>query len=137
MNTPKTRTPKRWSYTKKENGLPEGLFQMDLTNDKFIHALGRIASLWPHTEARMLGIFSTLLHPDAGVAPTRQLYYSIVNAQIRIQIMKNVLEGSFRNRGKGAEYDDIIDEYAALNTLRNKYPIIYLTHQFKPYILYI
>ena len=85
--------------------------------------LGRIYVAWPHFEDEMISVFHALLGVKEGsfLDTARLLFTAVVNQKIRIDLMRNLLERSWHNRSKGAEYDAIIDEFKQLNDLRNKY----------------
>ncbi|MEZ0242906.1 MAG: hypothetical protein ACAH11_05985 [Sphingomonas sp.] len=46
---------------------------------------------------------------------------SIVSAKAKIDLLEATLERSRRNQGKPGEFDLVIDEFAALNKIRNDY----------------
>lgn len=128
MNSPSTKRIKRWKTSKSKT--PEGQYTLKLTDDRFINAIGVIASTWPHIEDQMLQIFSTLLNVERSDTPVKQLYYSIVSARTRIEIMKNMLQNSWHNLKKGEEYDELLKEFSSLNALRNKYVHgLWVTHE--------
>ena len=70
----------------------------------------------------MIMVFDRLL----GLAPSnietaRLLFTTVVNQKIRIDLMRELLERSRHNRGKGPEFDRVLDEFKKLNSLRNEY----------------
>ena len=86
----------------------------------FTRLVGQIVALWPHIDEGMVHVFRELL----GVTdetPVRAAFLSIVNAQARVRVLRNLLRQSRANATKGAAFDELIDEYVALNDLRNTY----------------
>jgi len=129
MNKPKTATPKRWTFP--TSPAVNGTFYHGLSNEEYLILLGTIASTWSRIEDSMIHIFSDILNIDfhSGVA-VRQVYFSIVNARTRIDIMKNALERNPRNISKDREYDDILDKFGALSKRRNDYIHgLWMTHE--------
>jgi hypothetical protein len=131
MNTPSTKPPVRYSHAKrKRENTPTGTYIQNLEDEKFLLHLGAIASRWPQVEELMTNVLGDLLGVTGSNIPLRQLYRSIVNAKIRIDILRNLLQRTQRNADKGPEYDELIDEFAAVNKLRNKYLHgLWSTHQ--------
>jgi hypothetical protein len=80
-----------------------------------------MATKWPYVEERMLAVLRELLNVGPLGLPLRPLFRSIVNPQIRIKVLRSLLEDSPSNMSKGQEYDELIDEFAALSTIRNKF----------------
>ena len=77
---------------------------------------------WPHFEDQMVSVFKRLLGlPPANFDGARLVFYSLVNQKIRIDVMRRLLERGWHNRDHSEEYDAIINEFAKLNELRNKY----------------
>ena len=120
MNTPKTRPPKRWRHRSNKTPAPNGIYSSGITDEKTLINLGRITAFWPHIEDMMAEVFRHLLGADRSL-PAKAVYQSVVNAQIRIKIMKNLLEETRHNRDKGEEYDGILDEFSSLNAQRNNF----------------
>jgi hypothetical protein len=94
---------------------------MDLQDPTYLMHLGAIVSRWSHVEEFMTRVLGDLLGVTSGAVPLRQMFRSIINAQTRITVMRNLLERAPRNRDKGPEYDELLDEFSAVNGLRNKY----------------
>jgi hypothetical protein len=122
MNTPRTKSPKRWKKAEdlERKLIPEGMFERGVSARQFLQALGRIAAIWPYIEEGMIDIFGELLRGPQGT-PIRHVYKSIVNVQIRLQILKNLLEEAPQNSDRGEEFDDLLAECKALNKARNTY----------------
>ena len=132
MNTPRTKPPARWNffdYISKRTS-PDGTYDYAVTNAEFNRYIGEIISKWPHVEEQMVGVFAELLGVYAHKVPMRQVFRSIRSQHTRITIMRNLLEETSLNAQKGIEYDEIIDEFASLNTARNRYAHgMWLTHE--------
>jgi hypothetical protein len=142
MNIPRTKESKRWKYKIPENRFT-GSFATEILNPDYLQVLGQIVTRWPHIEDIMMHLFAELL----GISiysghPVRHLYYSIVNARTRMDIMKSTLEESHFNKSRERAYDEILAEFDSLNRSRNTYVHgvwtthvetgdIYLTHSLK------
>jgi hypothetical protein len=121
MNTPRSKPPKRWK-PKRQPSDPQGSF---LTlgfagHPLFASMIGEIAVIWPHIDDAMIHVFRELLNVTEEVA-VRPVYRSIVSPQIRMRILRNLLEESKSNTNKGGEFDEIISEFDALNDIRSRY----------------
>jgi hypothetical protein len=68
----------------------------------------------------MIRILSALLKRGEPT-PARQIFRSVVNQQIRLRIMRTLLEQTEQNRALDTAYDEVIDEFDSLNGLRNKF----------------
>ena len=118
MSTPPTKSPRR--YKPKISNAPVGSYSSGIYPDKFALAIGRLATVWPYVEERMVGLFTELLDiPDKQSG--RLIFRSIINQNIRITIMRNLLEKSPHHKDKTAYFDELIDEFASLNVARNTY----------------
>jgi hypothetical protein len=115
------KTPQRWINAptpRAATGERSGV----LKDDAIVVLLGQILVAWSHFEDQMVSVFQKLLGVQHGNLDTARLtFYSLVNQQIRIKVMRELLQKARHNMGIGGEYDEIIDEFAKLNTLRNKY----------------
>ncbi len=115
--------PKRFSNIQpKPNpaSMPEGAYNGAITNVEIGATFGRMASLWPHIEDSMINVLTELLGGNAAL-PSRQIFRSIVSAQARIKVMRSLLQRAELNDKKDAIYDEVINEFAALNDQRNKF----------------
>ena len=70
----------------------------------------------------MISVFQQLL----GVAKhdldsARLVFTALVNQKIRIQVMRELLERSHRNKGLSTDYDAVLNEFETLNNTRNRY----------------
>jgi hypothetical protein len=121
MNTPRSKPPKRYSEPKPTKRLrPDGGYSAGIYNAAFAVAIGQMTGVWPSVEEQMVGIFM-ILTGIKDLQSARQVFRSIINEQIRIKIMRNMLERSPAHTDKGQIYDEIIDEFHALGGIRNKY----------------
>lgn len=68
----------------------------------------------------MAGFFAEMIEVDDD-ASARLIFRSIINQNARIAIMRNLLERSPHHEEKTDFFDETIDEFTALNVLRNKY----------------
>jgi hypothetical protein len=113
--------PKRFSNIQPKSnaaGVPSGSYNAAITNVAFGSKFGHMASLWPHIEDRMIDVLTELLGGNADL-PSRQIFRSIVSAQGRIKVMRSLLQRTELNDNKDQIYDEVINEFAALNDLRN------------------
>lgn len=124
MNTPRSRPSIRYPMHKSKrteaNKAVDGTYAGGLTPPQFLIALGRIVSDWAHLEEMMILFMGRLLSDDMA-SPARQIFRSVNSTQARIAILRSLLEESHRNKDKGPEFDDIIDEFESLTTERNNY----------------
>jgi hypothetical protein len=79
-----------------------------------------MASFWPHIEEAMVDVLADLADDKRQIS-SRQIFYSIVNQQARIKIMRTLLEESHINKDRPQVYDEIIDEFSSLNKKRNDF----------------
>jgi hypothetical protein len=105
--------PKRFSNIQpKYNaaGVPEGTYNVAIGNSAFGALFGRMASLWPHIEDRMIDVLTELLGGNSEL-PSRQIFRSIVSAQARIKVMRSLLQRTELNDKKDKIYDEVINEF--------------------------
>lgn len=69
----------------------------------------------------MIGVLGVLMGTEWHRSPARQVFRSIVNARDRINVMRSLLEDARINQDRGPEFDAVIDEFASLNSSRNRY----------------
>jgi hypothetical protein len=115
--------PKRFSTIQpKDNpgGMPDGSYDGAITNAEIGATFGRMASLWSHIEDAMIDVLTELLGGNADL-PSRQIFRSIVSSQARIKVMRSLLQRVELNDTKDTIYDEVINEFAALNDLRNTF----------------
>jgi hypothetical protein len=125
VNTPRSKPVVRYPAHRSKATLPtpgpDGSYIGELTPPEFQAALGLIVSRWAHLEEMMIVFMSFLLSDDTFQSPARQIFRSVRSAEARIAILRSLLEESPRNQHRGAEFDEIIDEFASLTTERNNY----------------
>lgn len=124
MNTPRSRPPVRFTNSaagRQLNKTPLGVREGGLTNERMLVVLGSILASWPHLEEAMIHFMSDLMGTERHVAPARQVFRSVVSSEARIAIMRSLLEEAEINRDKDSSYDEILDEFASLNRVRNSY----------------
>ncbi|TAJ84546.1 hypothetical protein [Reyranella sp.] len=122
MNTPKSRKPRRY-IAPGLNADPadeEGNYEPSILQPFLAEVMGNILTLWPHIEGHMIIIFSELIGAE-DVGNARLMFRSIINQKARISVMKAMLEKSPDHIETSDWYDRIIDEFAALNRIRNIY----------------
>lgn len=127
MNTPRSKKPKRYKTTLIET--PGGMYQNGIQNHGLQRVIGLIITQWPHMEEKMVGFFGDLIGvADEGSA--RLIFRSIINQNTRLDIMRAVLQRSPLHKDSSASLDEIVDEFASLNVLRNKYAhSLWYTHE--------
>jgi hypothetical protein len=102
------------------SSVPAGIFDGGIKEPAFAAKFGEMASLWPHIEDKMIDVLTELLGGDYGL-PSRQIYRSIISPQARIKVLRSLLERTEMNQRKDKIYDEILNEFASLNNLRNTY----------------
>jgi hypothetical protein len=116
MNTPKSKTPKRYTHKSLKPGQHTGVVE----NDEIAALLGRFIVKWNHTEEMMIGLFMELTTiQDQGIA--RITFRSIIGQRAREKIMKAVLQRALIHKSKPVIFDELIAEFMALNDVRNDY----------------
>ena len=119
MNTPRSKPPERYSAPKPDHD-PAGTYLAGIRDDDAAKAIGKFLTGWPHVEERMVVIFGQLATiTDFYLA--RQMFRTIVSQQLRIKIMRSLLQKTPIHRGKGLFFDKMIKEFEALNKVRNGY----------------
>lgn len=123
MNTPRTKPLRRYSTEGRtfDLAMPDGRYAHALIATKHLLEVGRVTTLWPRVEEAMIRVTASLLGDDMASSPARQVFRSVVSTEARIGIMRSLLEEARINAAKGRFYDDIIDEFASINKMRNKY----------------
>jgi hypothetical protein len=124
MNTPRTKSPKRWKHfveRKRTTPLVSGHSSLGINNPNFLQRIGAVATAWPFLEEAMADIFRELVGAVPNQMPYRHILREIISAQARIKLMRSLLENHPLNMAKGADYDKIIDEFESLNKIRNAY----------------
>ncbi len=126
--TPKT--PKRYGKPipgRPVRKQPGGQWTAALTNEKYQTILGELVSYWVQIEERMIEFLRMLLGSHA---PARQIFRAITAQNVRLNVMRALLERSRLNKDKSGEYDAIISEFASLNDRRNIYVhCLWSTHE--------
>jgi hypothetical protein len=115
--------PKRFSNIQPKpnaTSMPAGSYNAAITNVAFGATFGHMASLWVHIEDRMIDVLTELLGGNAAL-PSRQIFRSIVAVQARIKVMRRLLQRTELNDKKDKIYDEVINEFAALNDSRNAF----------------
>ena len=128
MNTPRTvKPPPRYTPAKVPRNLGPDASSWGIKDPSLAAAFGWMISYWPHLEQKMIEFFEELLtgrqsNLDSGLIwSSREIFRSITSQGMRIDIMKGLLHRTPHNAGKGDIYDEIIDEFEALNKIRNEY----------------
>ncbi len=111
----------RWKNTPAPKSV-EGEQRGVLEDKEIALLLANICVAWPHLEDEMISVLRKLLGVQNGDLNTARLIFtSLVNQKVRIDVMRDLLEGSWHNRDKSEVYDEILNEFKKLNDLRNKY----------------
>ncbi len=125
MNTPRTKKPKRfdleaWKAAYWKN-LPtrNGRFGLALAHRDAAIQFALMVTEFTHLEHRMEDLAASIFATERGTAS--HIMRSIVSAKARIEVVKAVLERARHNSDKPQEIDEIIDEFWALNRIRNTY----------------
>lgn len=120
MNTRRSKPIVRHPGGPKGRPKTYGAFNYGVRDPKMAQTIGMIITFWPAVEERMIGFLRILLGGHTDI-PARMLYRTIISAEIKITLMRKLLEETELNRDKDASYDAIIREFKSLNDLRNKY----------------
>ena len=116
VTKPKRFTERRVDPIKTPNGrYTKGIWQAETAG-----LLGQVIAYWPHVEDRMIDILRDLLGGDHNM-PARQIFRSILSNAARGKMMTAMLERAPINRNRASFYDDVLTEFAALNSRRNIY----------------
>jgi hypothetical protein len=128
MNTPRSKKPKRYTTRASSEANDEAEYEPGILEPRMAEAMGNILTIWPHVEGHMVFVFGKLIGVgDMGNA--RLIFRSIINQNTRISIMKTMLEKSPIHAETSDWFDKIVDEFAALNRIRNTYAhCLWLTH---------
>ena len=118
MNTPRSRPLRRYSVEMDDT--PDGEYTAGIEQEKMAAAVGYLITVWPHIEEHMVDVFAELIGAT-DKHDARLIFRTIINQKARLDIMRSMLEGSPRHKEKDGELEEIIAEYSALNTRRNKY----------------
>ena len=123
MSTPPiSKPPKRFShtYSSVKASLPSGDYVTGIGDPDIAREIGVIMGRWTHIEERMIWVFQQVLGLKDKIT-ARQVFRSIINQKTRLEIMRNLLERSPLHQKTEKYFDDVINEFAALNSLRNTY----------------
>ena len=87
---------------------------------------GFLVSYWWHVEEQMIYLLDELITGAARKQygldlSARQIFRSITSQDGRVKLMRNLLETLPHNSSKSSLYDEMLDEFASINSQRNKY----------------
>jgi hypothetical protein len=121
MNTPKSGAPKRYTPSRAMfgKGRLRGSFYYGIPDD-FGEVVGHVVVQWAHLEEEMIAVMASLLG-DINTSPARQVFRSLTSEQARLKVMRSLLHEAKSNISKSKYYDEVIDEFASLNKIRNSY----------------
>ena len=86
-----------------------------LTGTEHAARVGVIVANWTYLEDRMVMVLGALLGGDLDTA--RSVFFSVGSSQARIAMMRHLV----REKAKGGEYAELIDEFEGLSRARNAY----------------
>ncbi len=105
-----------------------GSYAAGLWNDAHAALVGKIAAALPEIEELMVDLTALLLGDPA--MPGRQIFRGLATDEGRVRALKALLERASVNAGKGPEFDEVIDAYAAARKRRNAYVMgLWYTHR--------
>jgi hypothetical protein len=122
MNTPRTKKIRRFDKTRhpKNRDLPDpGIFQGGVKDEKILLLLGQLVATWPQLEERVVYIFGILTKTEKG--PARQIFRSVIAQEVKINMMRFLLEETEQHINAPPFFDKVLDEFQSLNRTRNKY----------------
>lgn len=115
MNTP--RTPKRASIDPSKF-TATGTFYNNVTPQTAAN-LGFVVVAFGHLEDAMISVFRAILGiENRDFSPLA--FRSLNSNSARIALMKQVLQNAQEHTNTSTEFDEVIDEFSALSTIRNK-----------------
>lgn len=122
MNTSRSKPIVRFSGgIPKPKGRPpsalNGHYASGLWNDELAALVGRIATMLPQIEETMIDFLGLLL--GGNHMPSRQIFRAIIGEEIRIKVLRSLLEHASINKDKGQEFDEVIDLFASVKNKRN------------------
>lgn len=123
MNTPRTRKPKRYSAEKwhkefwREGRIGNGQFGLSIANVEVASQVGHFVSTFPHLEEMMENFAAVVLGTDPDIAT--HVMRSIISAKARMDFLRDALERGQRNSERPAKFDEVLDEFKAINDFRN------------------
>lgn len=123
MNTPRTKEIRRYDKERhpKNPDLPNlAIFGSGVEDEEIRSLLGELVSTWSHLEEAMVYIFATLSGTPRQ-APSREMFRSIIAQDVKIKMMRFLLQETEANALQPPFFDKAIDEFESLNRSRNKY----------------
>jgi hypothetical protein len=122
MNTPSSKPKQRYSWAPLAPKSPSGSYTSGITVPQFAQVLGEIVAYWSEIEEAMILVLAILLgNANIHQSPARQVFRSLTSEQVRLKVMRSLLHEAPINQDKDEIFDEIIDEFEALNKLRNNY----------------
>ena len=116
-------TPKKKRHGWQPVALPEKrgkAYAYNLTNRDYVERFAAILTQFEHLESRMPLVLAVLLGvPDERIAG--YVYRALRSPNLRLEVMRDLLQKSPNNVELGPEYDQILAEYDALRSARNGY----------------
>lgn len=107
---------------------PQGSYSSGIDNVEFAAELGALTAYWLHIEEKMISTLGVLLGGSSH--RPRQIYRSIVGQDARIKVMRSLLEESSLDRNMPLLFEEIIDEFSALNGIRDQFVHgLWFTHE--------
>jgi len=125
MNTPKSKASKRFDLQAwkaaywKDVGDRNGVFGMALANSDAAISFALTVTEFTHLEHYMEEFAALVIGTDWETAS--HILRSIVSVKGRMDVLRNVLERARQNADKPAVFDEIIDEFYAINNERNQF----------------
>lgn len=107
------------------------MYAAGIHNDEIAKRVVNIIAEFVQIEEYMTNVLAVLLGAKE-TAPSRLVVRTIKNPKAKIDLMKTLLEEAPHNIRLDSFYDEVIDEFAALNRIRNSYVHgIWWTHSSK------
>ena len=131
MNTPKTprrNTKEARSKANREaqRQLPYGSYAGGIHNERVSVAYATAISHWPYVEDDMVWVLQALISPISEPMPrprdvAETIFHALIAQSTRMPVMRALLEQTIQNASQPKEMDEILDEFHALNTERNRF----------------
>ncbi|WP_139167810.1 hypothetical protein [Bauldia litoralis] len=99
---------------------PDGEFVSGIHNAELAQVIGQLVGVWPHLEESMIDVFAQLAGDQTKIA-SYAIFRSITAERLRVDIMRTLLTATPLNVSREQVFDEVIDEFASINKLRNDY----------------
>jgi len=123
MNTPRTKKPKRYNAEKwreefwRGDRPSGGSFAIGITNPNIASLVGSFIAAFNNLDEVMEHFAAVIIGCDVDVAT--HIMRSVISAKARTDLLTAALERGAKNAQRPESYDEIIEEFKAINSFRN------------------